>query len=375
MGKSAICQKNDCTKHASYNWIGTKKRLYCTTCKDDGMIIVKSNMFCEQCHKVASYGLVSDNKRIRCTSHKSDDMENLVPVSCKELGCKSKASYNFDTEKKPLFCNKHKDDTMINLSEPCQFPMCRTVPIYNEQGEKKGKFCKDHKTDVMVRVIGNHCMSEGCPKIAKFGDKSSRYCFDHKSDDMLDYRSKQCISCTNHRAIKKFENQCLQCYSRQHPEIEHIRNHRTKELLVYSDISKSFAAYNFISDKRIHKATSRYRPDIFLRLDDRSILIEVDEFAHDEYNEIYEDERTLSLYNDNNREKMIVLRFNPDNYDHVSSCFGLNEYNNCVVKNSKVEEWKERLDLLKERIAFWLDDENVPEEDITIEKLFYDTVI
>ena len=44
----------------------------------------------------------------------------------------------------------------------------------------------------------------------------------------------------------------------------------------------------------------------------------------------------------------------------------------CVVKKTKQKEWKQRCDMLCERITYWTKEENKSEKTIHVEHLFYD---
>ena len=145
---------------------------------------------------------------------------------------------------------------------------------------------------------------------------------------------------------------------------------RIKELLVYENIVQHFPDLKFISNTRIHGGISKNRPDILVQLKNTTLIIEVDEFAHDFNNQyINEQERIQQLFHDNKEKKLIILRFNPDGINQ--DIFGTNEYQRCIVKKSKEKEWNEQLGKLRDRIKFWVDEITIPVQDITTEYLFY----
>ena len=130
-----------------------------------------------------------------------------------------------------------------------------------------------------------------------------------------------------------------------------------------------FPDHKFISNTRIHGGQSKHRPDILLQLKNTTLIIEIDEFAHDfiQYNN--EQERIQQLFHDNKEKKMIILRFNPDGSNQ--DIFGKNDFQRCIVKKSKEKEWNDQLETLREKIQYWIDEITIPVQDITTEYLFY----
>ena len=84
----------------------------------------------------------------------------------------------------------------------------------------------------------------------------------------------------------------------------------------------------------------------------------------------------MELSQDVNHRPIIFIRFNPDDYIkndiNITSCWGLNGFGIYVVKKSKVNEWNERLNILKNQIIYWTQPENITEKTVEIIHLFYD---
>jgi hypothetical protein len=74
---------------------------------------------------------------------------------------------------------------------------------------------------------------------------------------------------------------------------------------------------------------------------------------------------------------MVFIRFNPDSYideenNNISSCWTTNKLGICIISKLKENEWKERLNVLKDKIDFYLNPENKVEKTIELVNLFYD---
>ena len=80
----------------------------------------------------------------------------------------------------------------------------------------------------------------------------------------------------------------------------------------------------------------------------------------------------MELSQDLGHRPIVFIRFNPDDYNNVSSCWGQDKKGICVVKKSKKEEWNERLNTLEETIQYWTDPVNKTNKTIETIQLFYD---
>jgi hypothetical protein len=83
----------------------------------------------------------------------------------------------------------------------------------------------------------------------------------------------------------------------------------------------------------------------------------------------------MELSKDVEHRPIIFIRFNPDDYIKnnikITSCFGYNKKGIIVVKKSKTEEWKQRLNILEETINYWINPDNNTNKTIEIIQLFY----
>jgi hypothetical protein len=179
-------------------------------------------------------------------------------------------------------------------------------------------------------------------------------------------------------ANSKYDGYCLNCFIHLFPDRPNARNYKTKEKAVVDFILKEFPLdkYSWISDKRIHDGCSRKRPDLFLDLGYQLIIVEVDENQHESYDCSCENKRLMELSQDVNHRPIIFIRFNPDDYvikdKKVTSCWGINKLGICDLKKTKIKEWNNRLDILKNQIEYWCKETNITDKTIEIVQLFYD---
>jgi len=73
-----------------------------------------------------------------------------------------------------------------------------------------------------------------------------------------------------------------------------------------------------------------------------------------------------------------MIRFNPDEYidekeNKITSCWGLGKNGISRIKKTKQKEWNDRLNILKEQIKYWID--NQIDKTIQVINLFYDRYI
>ena len=224
----------------------------------------------------------------------------------------------------------------------CIHPGCKTRPYYNNEGESKGLYCVTHKLEGMVNVISKTCKSEWC--FTQIGEKYDGY--------------------------------CLFCFMNLFPDKPVSRNYKTKEYSVVEFIKNKFPGCDWISDKIISGGCSRRRPDLLLDLGYQTIIIEVDENQHTDYDCICENKRIMELSQDLGHQSIVFIRFNPDDYKKkgtiVSSCWSHDKKGICVVKKSKKKEWGDRLNTLEEQIKYWIEETNKTNKTVEIIQLFYD---
>ena len=133
------------------------------------------------------------------------------------------------------------------------------------------------------------------------------------------------------------------------------------------------------SDRRINGGCSRKRPDIFVDFFTHVLIVEVDEHQHKRnYDTSCEHRRQMELFEDAGNLPMVILRFNPHKYVNRSGQTVRTPWtrdgktNKPHVKPDRKGEWQARLQVLFKRIAFWAQYHDIPDMEVTEEKLFYD---
>jgi len=174
----------------------------------------------------------------------------------------------------------------------------------------------------------------------------------------------------------KYDNYCLRCFIYLFPNKPNARNYKTKEKTVVDFIIQQFFNFSWINDKKINDGCSRRRPDLFLDLGFQIIIIEVDENQHNTYDCSCENKRLMEISKDVGHRPVIFIRFNPDEYINkdsqiIKSCWKVNNNGIIQVQQNKLTEWNERLEVLKNQIQYWCNEENKTEKTIEIVQLFF----
>lgn len=181
--------------------------------------------------------------------------------------------------------------------------------------------------------------------------------------------------CDTRANCKHYEGYCSYCFYNLFPDKPVTRNFKTKERSVIDFIKENFLDFEWIKDKKIVDGISVRRPDLLLDMTDFVIVSEIDENQHKPYETLCENKRLMEISQDLKHRPLIVIRFNPDGYKNknkeiIKSCWEFNDKN--CLKISNKGEWDKRLNLLKERINYWIN--NGTTKTIEIDKLFYDEI-
>jgi len=176
-------------------------------------------------------------------------------------------------------------------------------------------------------------------------------------------RKNRCILCDGNelcksllcktRASNKYGGFCFCCFAIEFPDDIAVYNYRNKEFAVDTFILQQFKEVNWVCDKSIKGGSSRKRPDLLLDLENKIIIIEIDEFQHSSSRYSYKNDmkRMEELSQDVNNKPIIFIRFNPDSYidtdgEKFDSCWGSVELRGIIQVVNKLE-WDNRLEILK----------------------------
>jgi len=106
------------------------------------------------------------------------------------------------------------------------------------------------------------------------------------------------------------------------------------------------------------------------------IIIEIDENQHIDYDCSCENKRIMEISQDLGHRPIVFIRFNPDDYidngKNITSCWNNNKLGICTVKNSKQNEWSNRLNVLDKTINYWINPNNITDKIVEIIQLYYD---
>lgn len=378
-----LCIFEDCKKVPNFNFEGEKQGKYCASHKQNGMIDVKARFCIEDgCTIKPIFNLKGEIKPLYCYIHKKENMIDIVHKRCEEDKCTKLPCYANSGEKYGKYCAKHKKEGMLNvINKRCIFEGCSKHAAYNYIGICKKIYCASHKKDGMIVVNGNYCKELNCKTIANYNyenEKRGLYCTIHKKEIMIDVKNKHCKTplCNTIASNIQYQGYCIRCFIYMFPDSDLVKNYKTKEKEVTKYIINSFPEYAFSFDKPISKGESKRRPDCFLDLESHVIICEVDENQHTSYDCSCENKRLMELSKDVGHRPLIFIRFNPDAYinksnEKISSCWTIDKRGICKLKSQKINEWTERLKVLKEQIEYWID--NKTEKTVEIVELFYNS--
>jgi len=190
--------------------------------------------------------------------------------------------------------------------------------------------------------------------------------------NIITHPHRWCLLC-KHIAVwdSAYKPYCFSCYCVLNPDVIIPRQFKLKEHYLTDSLKDHYNDIEMVFDNKIVNGCSNRRPDIRIECFTHTIIIECDENKHAGYS--CENKRTMEIFQDLGNRPIVFLRFNPDSYkdkitgNKIDGCFDkTNKINNSIQQN----EWNKRINLLKERIDYYL--ANIPTKEITIEQLFYE---
>lgn len=358
------CEK--CDKFPNFNFPGEKSGVYCDEHKEPGMVNVTS-LKCEHegCTTQPCFNFPDKLLARFCAKHREEGMVNLRERPCEK--CSKKPFFNFPDLKKGRFCSEHKEDGMVDvLSDFCQHEGCTTRASYGSENDRKRKFCSFHKEDGMICVTIKFCEFDGCKTVPVFnmpGSKRGKFCNQHKQDGMIDVTNKRCKTPLCDIILAGSKNDyCARCTSYLFPE--KATKFKTREMKLKEFLTEQYPDKTIVHDKRVD--CHLYRPDFVFDMGSHTVVIELDENQHKQYDTSCDNKRLMSIFEGLGMRPMVMLRFNPDRYDNIAGCF---KKDGQLSGNGK--EWRHRTEELKKKIDFWL--QTSPDRDIIYEHLFFDT--
>lgn len=315
--RHAKCASENCNKLASY---GIERSTHCLEHKTDEMTRLNSKI-CEfdGCKITAGYGI---EKSTHCKAHKTPEMARFISKNkmCQEPGCNLFASYGIE---KRTHCSKHKTDDMCYIDKT---KICELCDKFASFGVEKNTHCSIHKEENMIDFKHLNEKCEDCNLTASFGYKSFKplKCVAHKKDDMIDVNHKKCYNCKLFRVNSKYKY-CNLCDP--YKDDETIRKETIIKNLLLENNYTFTHNIQFSNDCKL-----KFRPDFLFQCSGYFLILEVDEFAHRNY----EAECEIKRMND------IILglglptkfiRYNPDKINITTE-----EKHNTLLEC--LDEWK-----------------------------------
>jgi hypothetical protein len=266
-------------------------------------------------------------------------------------------------ESTPTHCGKHKTDEMKDTyNKMCK--VCSNSRATHGTKESGPLTCSAHKLKNYIDLNNDMCIScKQCnPSYGPIGGRRIR-CKSCIQPGDIDLHHPMCINCkvTQVHETNRYDNYCQRCYIELFPEKEVSRQFRVKERYFTDYIKDYLKTHKFRAnilveqyDTTIPKSKSKLRPDVFLQLRTRSeimdktevfsLIIEFDEDGHKRYSN--EEARENELYLSCRTAKLVIMRFNPDEY----TVNGVRQ-KSCFIWNNDTKSFVVDLDIWNIRIA------------------------
>lgn len=342
------------------------------------------NARCQECERFAVYNVATKKGRpLYCRHHKHDTMVDVIHV-CRYNECVETAVSNYPRNKHRLYCETHALPGMVRHDSkiPCYGEQsCRTAPSFNFPGSTVRRYCKRHALQGMINVTVS-CRSPGCRTTASYNFpncRGVRYCRTHATEGMTNVTKVLCKTplCETQISNHRYEGMCLRCFMYTYPNRPVSKSYKTKEYSVVEHVQRCFPELDWIHDRVIPGGESKRRPDLYVDLSDRVVVVEIDENMHRDYECPCENKRLMEISLDVKHRPLVFVRFNPDQYytcdgTSVPSCWGTDNNGLPAIKRCKRDEWNERLNVLNETLRYWTDPAHVPDRTVELLHLFYD---
>ena len=360
--RSKRCQYPDCKKIPNFGLIGSSIAVLCAVHKPaSGYEDVRSKRCLHpDCKKQPVFGLIGSSIAVLCAIHKLPGYENVKSKRCKYPDCKKQPVFGLIGSSIAEYCSVHKPDGYEDVkSKRCKHSDCKKDPVFGLIGSSIREYCSKHKLPGYEDVKNKRCQHQDCKKQPRYGylGRTTSYCVRHKESSMILNPIKRCHKCRkiathlnlknklyycetcDNNALDSIEigNTCIRCRIASiidNPDknivhcascIEAIKagevtlpipkNIKEKENRIFKLITDN--NYFAIQDSIIKEGcvgSSKRRPDIRLFANWGPLIIEVDENQHRNYTSSCNYSRLNDIYEDIDNEKMVVIRYNPDNY-------------------------------------------------------------
>jgi predicted nuclease of restriction endonuclease-like RecB superfamily len=170
--------------------------------------------------------------------------------------------------------------------------------------------------------------------------------------NLIDFVCKICLIKKLKKESNKYNGLCIECYNNTCINEDDKINYKPKELSIKRFLNENIKDHTFKNDKIIKFGNLIFRPDFYLEIDNKLIIIEIDEKQHKNYlndtNRYNSIKKMCEEYNKN----LTFIRFNPDSYKNgnqrIKSCWK-KENDKIILKNKN--DWLNRLNNLLEIVC------------------------
>ncbi len=296
-------------KRASFSKENSTLAEYCKDCRPDDNYIDIISKRCIKCGlKIAIFGKGDSTLAEYCKECRPDDSYiNIKSKKCIKCGLKQATHGKRDSKLAEYCCSCRPDNSYIDIkSKKCLD--CDKRPSYNYIGYSP-IYCTSHKKPGMITRPIKRC--DMCNKIASYYSNSNFYCSIHANMQSCHLIHDICSICCI--VIDKGMNICNTC--KEFTETGITIRRKNKELRIKELLEKNVV--NFIHDKVVTDGCSKKRPDFLIPMNWGYMVIEIDEFQHNAKTYPFECEvtRMKQIYFDIGCNKLLFIRYNPDDYE------------------------------------------------------------
>jgi hypothetical protein len=306
--KHKRCEFPDCKKQPAFNVEGALVRRFCAEHKEPGMVDVKSKRCeftdCRSLNPVFNEEGATTGRF--CSEHKEPGMVDVKNKRCEFTDCRKQPVFNVEGALVGRFCSEHKEPGMVGVTcKRCEFPDCKTTAGFGLPGTK-ATHCAQHIQKGQISNPKRRCTFEKCKEIATHGYTSARYCESHSPKDTFDLVQRRCNGCELVEVLDK-EGFCWTC----RPELaQRVRLAKQKEVRNYLAFKNlKYDSYDRIIDGG---ACGKERPDFVFDFESKIVIVEVDEFQHQERACECEQTRMINICSSYGGAPVVFIRWNPD---------------------------------------------------------------
>jgi hypothetical protein len=215
--------------------------------------------------------------------------------------------FGYDGEKATC-CKDCKEDNMINVKDrKCTNLECKTRASYGKVGDKVSR-CAVHVEEGMITKPRRRCEYPECKEIAICGTSKPERCDTHRLPNDLDYVLKKCISCN---LLEKL-NDDMKCSNCNTENFHRVRLRKQRQVKFWIDSCEELRRYEYY-DQIVDSKCGKERPDFMWDCVTHKVILEVDEYQHNDRQEECECTRMVNVTHSLGMP-CIWIRYNPDDY-------------------------------------------------------------